>query len=414
MRTRNTTPLGVLTMVLALVLAACGTDVADTTAASGATETTSGGATDTTAGGDASGDPIVIGHAADFSGDYSFYDSPMRAGAEMAVAEINEAGGVLGRPLEYVAIDGRNDQEETLRATQELIDDGAVYLIGTTGTPWPAQATTACAEGVPVSTGDGTSPTLVGEIGECAYHVIMSDNVQAAVAAEYALSEGYETAYIMRSSDDPYTDGLPDYFIDAFTNGGGEIVADTEFRIGAGDYNVQATDIAAFSPTPDVIFTPIFIPDTPIFLRQLRAAGVEVPVISGDGSVDAAILEIGEAAEGLVATFHAWPSGDNPISDFVTAFEEFTGAAPDSLVTGLGYDEIYLVAQVIEDAGEATPEAIIEGLLTVEFEGVTGSLTMNPDTRRANKEITLVRVEGGEIVFVDSLVPAFVPAVPGD
>jgi len=329
----------------------------------------------------------------------------------LAVEEINAAGGVLGRPLEYRALDGRNDQDETLRRTQELIDAGAVYLIGTTGDPFLAQATLACQAGIPISTGDGTAPTLVGDAGECAFHTIMSDNLQGAVAAEYALAQGYETAYLLRSTEIPYTNDLPSYFAEAFTNGGGEIIGEDEYRIDAGDYNVQVTNIAALDPAPDVIYTPMFIPDTPVFMRQLRAAGIDIPVITGDGSVDASLLEAGDAVEGIVATTHAWPAEGNAVAEFFAQFEEATGSTPDSVVAGIGYDEIYLIKAAIEAAGSAEPDAIMGALPGLSFEGVTGSLTINPGTRRADKEVTLVEVVEGEIQFLDQFVPSFVPEV---
>lgn len=401
-------------VVLAMLLVACGEDTGTSTTADGAASTTTadGAASTTTVGdGGAEGEPILVGHVGDFSDIYSFYDAPVRAGAEVAVAEINAAGGVLGSSIEYVALDGRNDQDETLRASQELIDDGAVYLIGTTGDPFLAQASLACGAGIPTSTGDGTAPTLVGAAGDCAFQTIMSDNLQGAVAAEYAAGQGYESAFLLRSTEIPYTNDLPDYFAAAFENAGGEVLGEEEFRIDAGDYNVQVAAIAALDPAPDVIFTPMFIPDTPVFMRQLRAAGVEVPVISTDGSVDASILEAGDAVEGLVATIHAWPADGNTLESFYALFEEATGAAPDSVVVGIGYDEIYLIKAAIEAAGEADPAAIIEALKGLSFEGVTGSLTIDPDTRRANKAVALVEISGGEILFLDQFAPEFVPEV---
>lgn len=392
-------------IALALSVTACGGGADSTTTSSGDSPPT------TAEGGEATGDPILIGHPADFSDIYSFYDSPVRAGAELAVQEINDAGGVLGNPLEYRALDGRNDQDETLRRTQEVVDEGAVYVIGTTGDPFLAQATVACQAGVPISTGDGTAPTLVGAAGECAFHTIMSDNLQGAVAAEYALGEGYETAFLIRSTEIPYTNDLPGYFAEAFTEGGGEVIGEEEYRIDAGDYSVQVTALAALDPAPDVIYTPMFIPDTPVFMRQLRAAGVEIPVITGDGSVDASLLEAGDAVEGVVATTHAWPSEGNAVQEFFTTFEETTGSAPDSVVTGVGYDEVYIIKTAIEAAGAAEPGAIIDALATLSYEGVTGSLTMDPETRRADKEVTLVQVVEGELTFLDQFVPSFVPEV---
>ncbi|HDL49085.1 MAG TPA: amino acid ABC transporter substrate-binding protein, partial [Actinobacteria bacterium] len=324
-----------LITAVTLVLTACS---AGATPATTTTEAPSAEPSVTTTAADKTAvpEPILIGFAGDFSDIYSFYDSPVREGAELAVAEINAAGGVLGRPLEFVARDGRNNQDETMRATQELIDQGAAYLIGTSGDPFLAQASLACAAGIPISTGDGTAPTLVGDAGPCAFQTIMSDNLQGAVDAEYAWSQGYKTAYMLRSTEIPYTNDLPTYFAAAFEHAGGKILGEDVYRIDAGDYNVQVTAIAALDPAPDVIFTPMFIPDTPVFLRQLRAAGIEIPVLSTDGAVDASILEAGDAVEGLVATTHAWPADDNAMAKFYAKYKEATGADPESPVVAIG------------------------------------------------------------------------------
>lgn len=359
------------------------------------------------------GDVVVIGHAADFSADYAGYDAPMRAGAELAVHEINEAGGIDGKQIDYRPIDGRNDQAETLRATEELIDAGAVYLIGTTSSPWTAQANVACADGIPISTGDGTSSTLVADGGDCAFQVILSDNIQGAAAAEFAIEQGWTEAVTMSSPDDPYTLTVPQYFTEIFEGAGGQVSETVDFRIGAGDYSVQATAIANLPEQPDFIFTPIFLPDAPVFLRQLRAQGVDTPVIGADGTVDAATLEAGEAVEGMYATFHAWPAaeGGDRLSEFVEAYTEFHGAEPESMVAGLGYDEIYMIKQIIEDGGEATPEAVHAGLLELDFEGVTGHVTMDPETRVAKKEVAIVQVVDGEFRLVENIMPTNIPAI---
>ncbi|MCB9100703.1 MAG: ABC transporter substrate-binding protein, partial [Anaerolineales bacterium] len=107
-----------------------------------------------------SGDPIKIAYVGDFSDVYSFYDLPVRGGAQFAVDEINAAGGVLGRPLELIAKDGKNDQALSIQILEEILGEGGVsYIIGTTGDPFLAQATVACSQGIPISTGDGTAPT---------------------------------------------------------------------------------------------------------------------------------------------------------------------------------------------------------------------------------------------------------------
>jgi len=253
-------------------------------------------------------DTIKIGHPGDFSGPYSFYDSPVRKGAELAIEEINQAGGVLGKKLELIAQDCRNDQGLGVRLAEEMIQDGVVYLIATTGDPALAQGSVACASDTPISTGDGTAPTLVGDMGECAFQICMSDNIQGALAAEYAYKKGYRKAYMVYSTEIPYTKNLPTYFQKAFEKLGGKVLGYELYRIEAGDYSAQVTKLANLEQKPDFIFTPMFLPDTPVFLQQLRAAGIKTPVISTDGNHDASLLRSGPAAEGLVFTTHGYPA----------------------------------------------------------------------------------------------------------
>lgn len=385
-----------LLFAVVLVGAACGGDDQEVTAEGGA-----------------EGEPILIGYAADLSEVYSYYDIPVRDGAEFAVQEINAAGGVLGRPLEILVRDQKNDVALATRLTEELIDEGVSYIIGTTGDPIIPQGQVACAAGIPISTGDGTAPTLVGDIGECAFHLIMQDNIQAAAVAEYALEQGHETAYLIGSQDIPYTANMPVFFRETFERGGGRIVGEDEFTIESTDYSAQVTRVANASPRPDVIFTPMFVPDLPIFLRQLNQAGVDIPVMSTDGAHDNALLEAGAAAlDGLVFSTHAFPAEGTPFGEFAQKYEEATGSPPESPAVGVGYDEIYILKAAIEEAGSAEPQAIMEALRTVAYEGVTGTIEMDPDTRLATKDVALVLMEGDVFEFIERRSPEFVPPVP--
>jgi branched-chain amino acid transport system substrate-binding protein len=298
----------------------------------------------------------------------------MEEGARFAVDEINDAGGVLGRPLELRTVDMRNDVAEGAKLTQQLIDQGAVYLIGTVGDGILGEGSVACAGGIPISTGLGTAPSLVGDMGDCAYQLVMSDNIQAAVMAEYALEQGFRTAYVLGSSEIPYTKNLPLYFTDAFEHGGGSVVATDEYKISAGDYSAVVTKIASTDPAPDAIYTPMFIPDTNVFLRQLRQAGVDIPVLSADGNADPALLDAGEKAiDGLTFTNSVCTAeGDPNIQSFYDDYNARYGEDPASYVAVIGYDEVNIVKSVIEAAGSAEPADIIAGLANVAYDGISG------------------------------------------
>lgn len=385
--------------VLALVAAACSTS-----------DDGGGGG----GGGDASGEPIVIGFPADLSTDWAYYDAPMQEGAQFAVDEINDAGGVLGRPLELATVDMRNDVAEAAKVTQQLVDDGAVYLVGTVGDGILAEGQVACAAGVPISTGLGSAPTLVGDMGECAYQLMMSDNIQAAVLSEYALAQGYGTVYLLGSNEIPYTRDLPIFFADAFENGGGTVVGEDQYKIGAGDYSAVVTKLANVDPAPDAVFTPMFIPDSAVFLRQLRQGGVDVPVLSTDGNGDAALLDAGEnAIDGLTFSNSVCTAeGDPDIQAFYDSYSARYGNDPSSYVAVIGYDEVYVVADAIERAGAAEPSAIIEQLGQVDYTGVSGRIEMDPATRRANKAVALVQMDGTNFTCLEPPdFPDYVPPV---
>jgi branched-chain amino acid transport system substrate-binding protein len=390
-----------LLFVLTLVGAACSTSDDD-----------GGGGTDES--GAASGDPIVIGFPADLTTDWAYYDSPMQEGAQFAVDQINENGGVLGRPLELKTVDMRNDVAEAAKVTQQLIDDGAVYLIGTVGDGILAEGQVACAANIPISTGLGTAPTLVGDMGECAYQLVMSDNIQAAVLAEYALAQGYETAFVLGSNEIPYTKDLPLFFADAFENGGGTVVDADEYKIGAGDYSAVVTKLANIDPAPDAVFTPMFIPDSVVFLRQLRQAGLTMPVLSTDGNADAALLDAGEKAiDGLTFSNSVCTAeGDPDVQAFYDDYNAANGSDPSSYVAVIGYDEVNLVADAMEQAGSAEPAAVIEQLASTDYTGISGHVVMDPATRRADKPAALIQMDGTEFTCLEQPgFPAYVPAV---
>lgn len=366
------------------------------------------------AGDAASGDPIVFGFPADLTTDWAYYDSPMDEGAQFAVDQINEAGGVLGRPLELKTVDMRNDVAEAAKVTQQLIDDGAVYLMGTVGDGILAEGQVACAAGVPISTGLGTAPSLVGDMGECAYQLVMSDNIQAAVLAEHGIAQGYETAYVLGSNEIPYTKDLPLFFADAFEYGGGTVVATDQYKLGAGDYSAVVTKIANVDPAPDVIFTPMYIPDSVVFLRQLRQAGLTMPVLSTDGNADTALLDAGvKAIDGLTFSNSVCTAeGDPEVQAFYDDYNAANGSDPSSYVAVIGYDEVNLVAGAIEAAGSAEPAAIIEQLAQADYTGISGHVVMDPATRRANKPAALVQMDGEKFTCLEQPdFPEYVPAV---
>lgn len=355
---------------------------------------------------------IKIGMIADLSGDYSFYDGLVRDGAQFAFDKINKEGGILGQPIEFIVHDGRGDQSLSVRLTEEVIDKGVSYFIGTCSQPLVAMGRIACEAGVPISTGCSTAPVLVGQMGPCAFQWAMTDNVQGSAAAQWAYGHGYRTAYLLQSTEYPYTKDLPLYFGDAFEKLGGEVMGILEYRLFAGDYSAQVTKLASLSPKPDVIFTPMFLPDPPPFMRQLRAAGLDIPVIGGDGMYDNSILEVGKSMEGLVFVCHGFPAKGNPMDGLYNRYKGAKGEFPAGTIFGIGYDEGYIIKKAIEVAESPKPSKLLSTLPTIKgFKGVTGETNMNPQSRLAKRPGWVVEIKNGAFSFVDVVSPSYVPEI---
>ena len=394
-RKRLSLCLGVL--AAATVLGACGSDDSSDS------------------GGGDSSDPLVIGFAGGLTGDVAFYDVPSRAGMEYAVSELNKAGGVDGHEVELLVKDMKSDPKLSEVVGQELIEDGAQVLIGA---PFPDQNAGTIraggAAGIPTVLVSATDPNnlLVG--GRVAYFTTFSDNQQAAAAAEYMLDQGAQTAMTISSPDTGYTRNTPRWFTEAFEGGGGTVVGDEQFSIGQQDFAPIADSVV--DADPDVIYTSMFLPDTPVFLKALEGAGYEGDVMGADGFDTPELLSVaGSAAENVAFTAHGFPEPGSKLEEVIKGIEQEQGKPPDApAYAGLGYDSIQLIAAAVEKAGSTDPaeiDAALADLPTVE--GSTGSITLEGTDGIPTKEITIVKVDNGKFVFADRFIPENVPEASG-
>ena len=357
---------------------------------------------------------LKIGAAVSMTGSFAYADVPAMEGVEVGIDEVNAKGGVAGKYKITLQIkDGRSDPAQTAVAAQELLSSGINVLI------LPADADPAIGAGllatgaqVPAFTTVASSPTLPLSAGDYMFGNFPGDNLQAAVSAQYAWDQGYKAAYMLYSPDSSYTQ-LPLYFKEAFESLGGATVGEGVYSLGQQDFSALVTQIGALDPKPDVIMTAAYEPDFPAFIKQLRAAGNETPVIGSDGIDSATTFSLGSVVNGVVFTTAGFAKGGNALDQFYQAYQAKFGHKSETVYTALGFDIVKIVEAAVEKAGSIEGPALrdaIAGLSGVE--GAVGTITYAGTDRVPLREVTLIRIVDGQRELVSQTVPdaALVPA----
>lgn len=356
----------------------------------------------------AAAEDFVLGLATGQTGGLAAYDQPSLAGLKLAVDEINARGGLGGKyPVRLEIKDTRSDTAAAVQAAQELVDAGVNAVI----TPCDADPSIAAgqitqAAEIPTFTFCGSTPTITTAVGDFMFGTYPADNAQALVLAELAIRKGYKNAYVLKSADSAYTLKLPEYFAVAFQAAGGTVMQQSTYTMGQQDFGAEVTKIKGLDPQPDVIMTSAYEPDFPAFLKQLRAAGVGVPVLGSDGIDTPTTLSLGSVAEGLVHTTAGFAVPGSSLEAFNAKYKQATGKEPDTVYIANGYEIGLILDAAVKAAASPRGRDLRDAIANLErVEGVTGPITYKGTAGMPVRAIALVEVKGGARSLVDAVVP---------
>lgn len=361
----------------------------------------------------ASAETLKLGLATAQTGGLAPYDAPVVEGINIAVDEINAAGGIGGTTMiEMIEKDVRSDAAQTAIAVQELVDEGVSAIV----LPCDADPSLAAAgivgdAQIPAISTCASSPTLPLLGGDFVFANFPGDNVQATVSASWAHEQGLDSAFILYSPDSQYTT-MPLYFADVMKALGGEVLGEATYNIGQPDFSTIATQIAALDPAPKVVMTSAYEPDFPSFIKALRAAGVAAQVIGSDGIDSPTTFGLGEVAEGVVFTTAGHATEGSPLETFNALYEETTGSASETVFNAVGYDLVKVLEAAVLAAGSTEAEALRDAIANLEnVQGATSLITYKGTSGMPVREVSLIRVAGGDRELVGQPAPdaALVP-----
>lgn len=345
---------------------------------------------------------IKIGALYNLTGGMSSLDGPSLAGAQLAVKQINAAGGLLGKQVELIAPDGKTDQQETAKAAQRVLSEGVVAGIGQSDTTFVmAGAPLFQEKGIPFVTSGATHPKLPEWVGDYMFMTPFGDDDQSYAIADYAYDTlGYRKVVVWTDNSMDFTKALSTFFTERFKARGGEVVANDSFMMGDTDFSAQVARLAAVDPAPDAVFISAIPSEAGISVRQIREAGLKLPVLSGDGFDTPLVASVPgpEMANDIYFSTHTYLADDRPeVKKFIDDYTAEYGRAPENAFAPLGYDAMNLVADAIRRANSAEPAKIRDALAaTRDFPAVTGAIGYTRKSMVPPKPVSIVSVKGGE------------------
>ncbi|MCC5466968.1 ABC transporter substrate-binding protein [Pelosinus baikalensis] len=363
-------------------------------------------------GGSASKD-IKIGVVYELTGNTASFGTAAANGAKLAFKEINANGGVLGKQIQIAVADNKGEPSESSNAMTKVISQDKVIAVTgfTTSSNGIAGSTVAEANKIPFVAAATTNPKVTldentGKVKNYTFRVCFIDPFQGTVGANFVLNSlKAKNAAVMIDNSSDYSKGLSKFFKDAFTKGGGSIAIEEAYLQNDQDFKTLLTKIKATNP--DVIYVPGYYGEVGKIIKQAREIGITAPFVGGDGWDSPKLAEIGgpDALNNTYFTNHYSVEDNSPKSKaFLDAFQKEYGQVPDAMAV-LGYDAAYALVDAIKRANSTDSEKIREALAnTKDFQGVTGSLTLN-DTHDAIKSAVIIEMKNGKQVYKETVKP---------
>jgi len=354
---------------------------------------------------DASGE-IVVGYYGDLTGRTASFGQSTKNGVELAVDEINKAGGVMGRKVRVIVEDDQGEPNKAATVVSKLVNQDKVHaVLGEVASSNSLAAAPKAQEArVPMISPSSTNPNVT-QVGDYIFRVCFIDPFQGDVMAKFASKNLKATkAAILYDFNSDYSRGLREFFTRSFKELGGQIVEEKSYTQGDRDFSGQLTAIR--SANPDVIYVPGYYGEVGVIANQTKQLGIKAPLLGGDGWDSPQLWQLGGAAlNGDYISNHYSVDDPTPaVQKFVADYKARFQMLPDALAA-LGYDSMKVLADAIKRAGGTDSSKLRDAIAqTSNFPGITGSITIDKD-RNTVKSAVVLKLQDGKFVYDTTIYP---------
>ncbi len=361
-------------------------------------------AADNTASDTASAGVFKFGGVGPLTGAAAIYGQAVKNGGQIAVDEINAAGGINGAMIEYKFEDDVSDGETSVNAYNNLYDWGMQVLAGpvTTG-PSISVSAKVNEDRVFMLTPSASSPDVTSG-KDNVFQMCFTDPNQGTGSATYITANMPESKIaIIYQNDDAYSQGIRDNFVSQGSANGLEVVYEGTFtKDTMTDFSVQLTGAQAAGA--DLVFLPIYYQPASVILTQANAMGY-APLFFGVDGMDGILtldnFDLSLAEGVMVLTPFSADAQDERTQNFVSEYVERYGETPNQFAAD-EYDVIYALKQALEESGctpdmsaEEICDALVSAFSTMTFDGLTGiGMTWNAEGEVSKMPAAVVIKDG--------------------
>ena len=327
-------------------------------------------------------DKYYIGGIGPTTGATAIYGTAVKNGAQIAVDEINAAGGINGKQIEYRFEDDQNDAEKAVNAYNTLKDWGMQMLVGTTTTaPCIAVAGKTASDNVFQITPSASSPSVLSSGNGNVFQVCFTDPNQGVASAQYIAENKLATKIgIIYDSSDVYSSGIEEKFEAEAKTQGLNIVSKAAFtadyKTDFGTQLQKAKDAGA-----DLLFLPIYYQEASIILKQADTMGYKPKFFGVDGMDGILTVENFDtklAEDVMLLTPFAADAKDKTVQNFVKTYKEKYKDTPNQFAAD-SYDAVYALKAAIEESKATTDmsasdmcDALKGAMTKIKMQGLTG------------------------------------------
>ena len=333
----------------------------------------------------AKGEPIMIGVSGPLTGPNAQYGAQWKQGFDLALDEINAAGGVKGRPLAYVFEDSQSDPRQSVAVAQKFVADKKIVIeLGDFASPASMAASPIYQKAKLVQFGFTNSHPDFTKGGDYMWSNSVSQADEQPLSAAYAVKTlGLKKIAVLHLNTD-WGRTSKDIFVKAAKEYGAEIVATEGYIPDEKDF--RSTLVRVRDAKPDGLMLLSYYSDAALIARQVKQAGLKLPMVAASSVYSPKLIELGgDAVEGMFTASRYFPDDPRPlVRKFVAAFKAKYNNDPDAF-NAYAYDTVILMAQVMNQFGFER-EQIHQGLAKVKDVPslIFGKTAFDTATRRVN------------------------------